>query len=165
MPSPRKFNPDLSASCPPRRKRGRPAKPAEACSQPEGATVTQATKDRLLGEATACFGASVEPEVLKAWLAETLVRFLAGYPFWFGRTPSADAASRAKTRRYLIERGVIQPNEIPKGFVKKRQEWAELTLDEAAASEQASTRSTGEKKLLPGEGWKPSVRQPPQVPL
>lgn len=132
MPSPRKFTPDYSATtCRPRKKRGRPAK--RQCVQ-VGATVSQATTERLLAEAFACYGTSVQPEVLKAWVEDRLRLFLSAYPSWFGHTPSADSASRAKTRRYMIERGLIQPNEVPKGLAAKRRAWADLTLDAEGVS-------------------------------
>jgi hypothetical protein len=143
MPSPRKFVSDLPILS--RKKRGRPAtkcKNSKDTTTTTQTTVTQATRDRLLSEAVQCYGVTIEPSVLKAWLGLQLERFLSKLPWWYGRTESADAATRRNRRRYQVEHGQIEKQEVPAGLAEWQRRQRELCLEDGFTAEETITDAT-----------------------
>lgn len=98
------------------------------------ATLSQATRDRLLSAALSTFGVYDDPDIIKSYLNEKIDAFLKRQPFWFGRTEVADAQHRSNLRRYLIGRGLLQAEAQPAHLARRNMSIEELiTIDEGQA--------------------------------
>lgn len=135
MPSPTPFNPKFIPFIPsvaekPEHRRRRGQRKIQKAPGPS-ATVSQATRDRLIQEACRhpAFEGMEESEIA-AFVNDRINRFLVPYPFWYGHTEAADTAARRQRRRYQVQHGQIEKQALPAGLAAWRRRQRELCLEE-----------------------------------
>jgi hypothetical protein len=100
-------------------------------------TVSATTRTRLYEEAiNSCAFEGMTPDEIKAEVDQRISRYLRAMPWWFCRTQSADARSRANVRAYRIQRGLIVAGEVPAGLQRHRQEQLSNIYEGTDASSQ-----------------------------